>query len=324
VLRRQYAMLGQEMRYAGLSGSVFTEYDSPEEELGIVTYDRRDYTVAPGFLTALNRPLIQASLRLGGPLPKAGPARAPGGTSGLWRLTSARGGQVSDSSGYGQPLTLVRDARFITGPHHHRALVLPGAGPVGVTSAPVLATQGSYTVSAWLRSDRYGQSGTAVAQPGPAGSTFSLGVETDRGPQGQTRSGLAATGVVPAQTRTWWTFSGAQGASCPILTCGGGANLRYDDGRDGVRAGRWHHVVGVVDRGTLTISIYLDGEPQDVEHLGPSPVSSGPLVLGGGTNVYRAGPDPFTGALAALRVYNRALTPAEVWQLYEASLPAEP
>ena len=209
----------------GTVRSVFTEYASPEAELGLVTPDREAVTVAPSLLRSLNQPLIQASLRLGGPLRSSPIRRAPAGTVGLWPLTTAHGSTSPDLSGYGHPLTLLPGARFTPGPHRRPALRLPGTG-TAVTTAPVLNTGGSITVSAWLRSDRYGQSGTAVAQQGTVGSEFALGVSTDRGRQGQARVGTTALGVLPPQTRTWWSFTGANGAGCPLVTVWGAG----DDG----------------------------------------------------------------------------------------------
>ena len=324
VLRRQYAMLEQEMRAAGLSGSVFTEYDSPEQELGLVSYDREAVTVSPGLMRALNLPLIQASLRLGGPLRKLAHPALPAGTVGLWPLTVAHGSTSLDVSSHHHPLMLLPGARFTTGPHRRTALVLPGAG-IALTTEPVLATGGPITVSAWLRSDRYGQTGTAVAQEGAAGSEFALGVWTDRGGQGQARAGTTALGNLPPQTRTWWSFAGAEAAGCSLLTCGVRVSMGYDDGRDAVRRGSWHFVTGVIDRSTLTISIYVDGEPVNVGHLTRPVPSRGPLVLGAGVGVSgTASDDGFTGAIGDLRVYDRALSPGEVWQLFLASRGAAP
>jgi len=323
VIRRQYAMLAQEMRAAGLSGSVFTEYASPEQELGLVTYDRKGVTVSAALLRALNLPLIQASLRLGGPLRKLAHPVLPAGTVGLWPLTVAHGSTSLDVSARHHPLMLLPGARFTTGPHRRRALVLPGKG-TALTTGPVLATGGPITVSAWLRSDRYGQTGTAVAQQGAAGSEFALGVWTDRGRQGQARAGTTARGALPPQTRTWWSFTGADAAGCQLVTCGVRVTMGYDDGRDAVRRGRWHFVTGVIDRSTLTISIYVDGEPVNVGHLSQPARSGGALVLGAGSGVSGTASDGFTGAIGDLRVYDRALSPGEVWELFLASQPAAP
>jgi hypothetical protein len=93
--------------------------------------------------------------------------------------------------------------------------------------------------------------------------------------------------------------------------------MHYDDGRDNPQAGRWYHVVGVYDDTTSTISVYVDGVAEDVEHVSAPPVARGPFLVGAGLLDY-APPDAFIGAIDELRTYARALSPAEVWELYRA------
>jgi hypothetical protein len=93
--------------------------------------------------------------------------------------------------------------------------------------------------------------------------------------------------------------------------------MHYDDGREGLQTGTWHQVTGVYDRGARTISVYVDGIPEEDEHAGPLPPSSGPLTVGAGLLDYTP-TDAFVGAIDDLRTYARALAPAEVWELYLA------
>jgi hypothetical protein len=93
--------------------------------------------------------------------------------------------------------------------------------------------------------------------------------------------------------------------------------MHYDDGRDSPAPGRWRHVTGVYDEETATISVYVDGIPEDVEHVTSPPSARGPLIVGAGLLDY-APTDAFLGAIDELRTYARALSPAEVWQLYRA------
>ena len=105
--------------------------------------------------------------------------------------------------------------------------------------------------------------------------------------------------------------------SCPAISCGVQANLRYDDGRAGPRTGFWYYVTGVYDAATQTTSVYVDGVPEDVEHVDPMPPATGALTVGSGLDVY-APRDTFVGRIDDLRTYGRGLSPAEVWQLYGA------
>jgi hypothetical protein len=162
-----------------------------------------------------------------------------------------------------------------------------------------------------------GESGTAVSVPGPDGSSFSLGIET--GPQGrQSLNGLSGKSTPP--DATWWTFVVPASSRCTAAQCGVRANMRYDDGRFDPRPGSWHQVTGVYDTATQTIGIYVDGIPEDVEHVFGTPPARGPLTLGEGKQDYSPS-DSFLGAISRVRVYARALSPAEVWQLYRAERP---
>ncbi len=79
-LTQQYAELRQEIQTQGLSAAVFTELCSYEDELGIISYDRRWSSMPVGLVSRLNRVLIHASTRPADLRP-AGP-RVPPGTTG--------------------------------------------------------------------------------------------------------------------------------------------------------------------------------------------------------------------------------------------------
>jgi hypothetical protein len=181
----------------------------------------------------------------------------------------------------------------------------------------VIDTTHSFTVSAWLNSRRVGQSGTAVSEPGTDGSAFSLGIET--APRGvQTLTGLAARHLpLVLGTATWWSFVAPAGELCTAFQCAVPANMRYGDGRYDPRPGSWHYVTGVHDQGSQTITLYVDGIPEDVEHIAGLPPATGPLTVGAGLGDYQPS-DTFIGAIDDLRTYGRALSPREVWELYQA------
>jgi hypothetical protein len=107
-------------------------------------------------------------------------------------------------------------------------------------------------------------------------------------------------------------------ANCTSVECGVRANTRYDDGRFSVRAGQWAQLTAVYDTATSTIALYVNGVPDDIEHVFGIPADAGPLTVGQGSQDYSPA-DFFDGAIAGLRTYARALAPAEVWQLYAAA-----
>jgi hypothetical protein len=314
VLRRQFAALALEMRAQGLSASVFTELAAYEQELGIVSYDRRVFTIPVDFVRQLNHGLIGSSPRVDDWL---GPAVVPPGTTGFWQFDEGRGTLAADASGHRHPLKLIGKAGWTAGVTGS-ALAIRRPGQAAVSVPPVLDTARSFTVSAWLQAAHPRESGSAVSQlvTPPMGTGFSLGIATS-GPSPQTRPGQIASRRPPPAHRTWWTFLVPDHAGCPALSCGVQASMHYDDGRDNPQAGRWYHVVGVYDDTTSTISVYVDGVAEDVEHVSAPPVARGPFLVGAGLLDY-APPDAFIGAIDELRTYARALSPAEVWELYRA------
>ncbi|WP_414837457.1 LamG domain-containing protein [Candidatus Nanosalina sp. VS9-1] len=98
----------------------------------------------------------------------------------------------------------------------------------------------------------------------------------------------------------------------------------YQDGSNdayayasGVRDGNWHHVTGVYEQGA-GVKAYVDGVKVDE---GAGNISGWtndyPLDIGGTTDEQT--PDPygyFQGLIDDLRVYNRALSPEEIFELY--------
>jgi hypothetical protein len=317
VLRKQYAELAQEMQVRGLSASVFTEFGSYEQELGILSYDRRLFTMPPGLVRGLNDSLIGASAHLAHL--RAQPVAVPRGTSGLWRFDEGRGTLATDASGHGHPLYLQGGASWTRG-MHSGGLAITGPGQVAVSSTPLVNTSASFTVSAWLNSSLPRQSGSAVSQPGTDGSSFSLGIDST--PAGHpARDGSAATAKPLIGRRTWWTFLVPASPTCPASQCPVWANMHYDDGRYSPRPHSWHYVTGVYDASTQTTSVYVDGVPEDVERVTGIPAPRGPLTVGAGVGNYQP-TDMFLGAIDDVRTYGRALSPAEVWQLYWAEAQA--
>ena len=316
-LTQQYAELRQEMQTQGLSAAVFTELCSYEDELGIISYDRRWSSMPVGLVSRLNRGLIHASTRPADLRP-AGP-RVPLGTTALWTFDEGQGGSVGDASGHGHPLFLHGGAGWTRG-IDGSALSITAPGQSAATSGPVIDTTNSFTVSAWLNSARAGQSGTAVSEPGTDGSSFSLGIETAaQGPQSLSGE-VGHQPTLSLGNATWWTFEVPAATTCPSWACGVQANLRYGDGRSNPGVGTWYQVTGVYSTTTQTIAVYVDGVPEDVEHSFGVPPATGPLTVGAGDQDYEP-TDSFDGAIDEVRTYGRALTPTEVWELYRAERP---
>ena len=87
--------------------------------------------------------------------------------------------------------------------------------------------------------------------------------------------------------------------------------------------GGHHHVLATYTRGEL-LRIYVDGELRgSVDISGePGPQENNfPLLIGNLVDGSTYGSQPFEGEIDDVRIYNRALTPSEVGQLYSAETP---
>jgi hypothetical protein len=265
--------------------------------------------MSPQLVRSLNQSLIATSERASQLRPQ--PPAIPAGTAGLWAFGEGQGTVAADSSGNNHPLSLDGGAGWTRG-RNGSALAITAPGQFAVSSVPLIDTTRSFTVSVWLNSGVAGQSGSAVSEPGTDGSSFSLGIETaNLGPGGKPGAG----GLPGKGTR--WTFIAPSGTQCPAVKCGVRANMRYDDGRGDPTPGSWHQVTGVYDHGTQTIRLYVDGVPEDVEHVFGLQPARAPLVVGAGADDYTP-TDTFIGAIEGLRIYTRALSAGEVWQLHGA------
>jgi hypothetical protein len=113
---------------------------------------------------------------------------------------------------------------------------------------------------------------------------------------------------------------------CGNLQCGssgrrlsvlyrGDNNYRYSLSDIDVADGNWHHFVMVADKSADIVRLYMDGVELSIttSSSGPWPVlnNTDPLQIGG-----ENGSKFFNGQIDETRIYNRALTPAEVQSLY--------
>ncbi|MBA7608358.1 hypothetical protein ES703_15535 [subsurface metagenome] len=99
-----------------------------------------------------------------------------------------------------------------------------------------------------------------------------------------------------------------------VFRYGSGAQTRIATGGTGINAGKWQHIAVTWD-GYNTITVYYNGQPDgtgtfDVNADGPIQTSAGNLEIG-----YYSGAQPdiyFDGIIDEVRIFNRALSPAEI------------
>ncbi|HXN23466.1 MAG TPA: LamG domain-containing protein [Candidatus Dormibacteraeota bacterium] len=166
-------------------------------------------------------------------------------------------------------------------------------------------TTGGLTISAWMRPDALTFANTEGSRPDEQFVHW-LG----KGSSGQQEWVFRMYSITdPAGARenriSFYVFEG--NTPPPIRGCGS-----YF--QDPVQAGQWIHVVGVADNSAMTTTIYKDGVLRNTNSY------AGIVTPGHGTTPLRMGTRDFAsffkGALAEVRVWNRALNDQEIADLY--------
>jgi hypothetical protein len=263
----------------GVGMGVYTQITDVEHEVnGFFTYDRQVGKMDFAQVREINDRIIDNA---GGTSP---PPTYPPGTPGLigssyWPLDEGSGTTAADQVG-DDDLTLKGDTAWTLG-QAGSALKFDGNGDFAQTSGPVVDTSGNFTVSAWVKLDRTNGWLTALGQDGPVQSTFFLQKTDDT---------------------NRFSFSTAGGRALSTFV---------------PEAGRWYHLVGIRNAATQTHSLYVDGVKQSSFTQCLNPESDGPFTVGrarfNGGNV-----DFWPGAVDQVHVWDRALSDAEVKELYES------
>ncbi|RZQ63509.1 LamG-like jellyroll fold domain-containing protein [Amycolatopsis suaedae] len=209
------------------------------------------------------------------------------GLVGHWRFN----GDGTDAGPGGRHLTAVAAPGFVTG-YEDRATQLDGATQ-WLEQAAAVDTTKTFAVSAWARADRTGRWSSVVSQDGNRTSGFQLQTTVD----GK------------------WSFS-MFGADAD----GGGQPHSRAVSTTPVQPGVWTHLTGVYDAGEGTLRLYVDGRRESqVGHRSNWNAAGSFLVGAAQWNGRRQ--DQFQGAVDEVRVYQRALVPAEAALLANQVVP---
>jgi hypothetical protein len=190
---------------------------------------------------------------------------------------------VNDNSG-----ALLNGPTFTTG-RFGKALNFDGTNDsVSVTSIGPVDTVSRMTVSHWLK---------------PTVNGFSVF---------SAKSNAAGT--------TGWLFQTISTDNTNILFYDGSTGSKASTTSNLFTPGSWHHVVSVFDGSQVgnanRIKIFIDGVQQSLSFLGTFPATisstSEPFRIGG----WEGGTAYFNGSIDDVRIYNRALSPREVAELY--------
>ncbi|MEO3819625.1 LamG-like jellyroll fold domain-containing protein [Plantactinospora sp. B24E8] len=161
---------------------------------------------------------------------------------------------------------------------------------------PVLRTDDSFTMSAWVMLDRLDGERTAVSQRGVHESTAWLKYSP---------SGGGWKFAVSSHDSTSTTTASVTSTSMPEI-------------------GAWTHLTGVYEAGRKEIRLYVNGELEGRQSLAFTPmVSSGPLLVGR-TLWHDQLVDQWTGAIDNVAVFQGAMTDTAAFDWYNSQTPVDP
>ena len=215
----------------------------------------------------------------------AAPAGAQGVATGLigsWKLNETSGTTAADSSPVGS------DGTYLSGVGLASSTPLPGSGAVAavfdgsndhvtVANESAYDVNGPFSVATWINVAAFTKTWQAIFTKGDSA----------------------------------WRLSRNANSNTIHFACSG-LNPNQVNGTKNVNDGRWHYVVGVYDGSSLTL--YVDGVVDKSISCTGSP-STNNYQVEIGRNAQASGRE-FNGAIYDARVYNRALSAAEVQTIY--------
>ncbi|MCX6702489.1 MAG: prepilin-type N-terminal cleavage/methylation domain-containing protein [Candidatus Wolfebacteria bacterium] len=290
-------------------------YGTPLEKLPIdpinTTSTRNYYTYVPGGSWELATAMESTKYKMGGNSDKTSkdggsyPGLYEEGTDfsllpidygdsslvGYWKFDEGSGTTAYDSSGYGNTGTSTNGPSWVTGKLGD-ALQFNGINSnVVVATTPLLSIgSASFSIVHWIKLGGSSESGTVCK-----GTPFNLSAP-----------GYCVRFVGGGNSMMVRVNTSSSGNS------GGGTSNSFSWGDS-----QWHYVAWVVDRTTQTSKVYIDN------HLagGPDSVSGYPDISGSSNITIGSdgGQWYVNGLIDDVRVYNRALSAAEVAAIYNAT-----
>jgi hypothetical protein len=209
--------------------------------------------------------------------------------AGRWKFAEGSGSTTTDSSGNNHPATLTGGYKW--SPGSPSGITLDGSTGYAATASPVLNTQNSFSVAAWVNINAANSNWqTAVSQQATTNSGFDL--------QRDPRNGD-------------WSFSEDE-SDAP------NPNGDYAESDTSTPLNTWVYLVGTYDAGSGAMNLYINGaESGSATNTHPI-AANGPLVIG--RAFYNSSPDDFVnGSISDVQTYQSALDASEVSQLYASS-----
>ncbi|WP_203734383.1 LamG-like jellyroll fold domain-containing protein [Paractinoplanes durhamensis] len=208
-----------------------------------------------------------------------------------WNFDDATGTKATDVSTYDHHGALNSGASWTSAGHTDWAVHIDGSGGAVTTAGPVLRTDQSFTVAAWVKLTNNAWNYSAVSQEGIHSAAF---------------------GLFYGMNCACWSFSTNQ-ADVPLPTGGQAASPA-----SAVTLNTWTHLAGVYNARDHTVKLYVNGTeagtgtaPNGVYH------ATGPFVAG--RSRYDDHPtDNWPGDIDEVRAYQGALSPTAIQNLASA------
>ena len=228
------------------------------------------------------------------------------GLAGWWKLDDGTSGTTpttaADSSGQGNTGTNQNSPTWAAGKIGN-ALTFSGSNQfVDVPNAASLRLSGSWTVATWVKL-------SAVPASGNAGTLVAKWSEHN----GANNYNLIVDNAVYGAGKGWVILFNSTGC----------CDNNYTKYTTSISTGVWYYVSAVYDATAQTETLYLNGvqvatnsfpglPPEAADGTG---ASSNDLTIGADTN----GTSAVNGAIDDARIYNRALSAKEIWDIYVAT-----
>lgn len=214
--------------------------------------------------------------------------------AGHWKLNETSGTTAADSAGT-RPATWSSSGVTRVAGVEGNAVAVNGTTGVLTTSGPSIRTDGSYTVTAWVRPDSLSKNGIAVSQLGSKVGGFNLGWSWSD----------------DYYTYLWSVRSSDQDAT--------GSPLREAvDLFDVPTTGAWTHLAAVYDARAHRLRLYVNGQAVDETYHASAWNAGGALVLGRGQVSDVTFSQWLTGGIDDVRAYSGVLSDQEIFDAYNA------
>ncbi|MEV1329255.1 LamG-like jellyroll fold domain-containing protein [Micromonospora costi] len=214
--------------------------------------------------------------------------------AGHWKLDETSGTSAADSAGTRPAAWSSSGVTRVAGVDGN-AVAVNGTTGVLSTTGPAVRTDGSYTVSAWVRPDSLSKNGIAVSQLGGTVGGFNLGWAWSD----------------DYRMYLWSVRTSEQDAS--------GSPLREaTDLFDVPTVGVWTHLAAVYDAQAHRLRLYVNGQAVDETYHASAWNAGGALVMGRGQVSNVTFSQWLIGGIDDVRMYSGVLSDQEIFDVYDA------